>query len=124
MTPVRLTLLAALAIATVACSPVAATTQAPVTTSTPVTTAAPSTSPTSASLDSATKVSANAATHAELVTALTAAGVANADRWAGEIEEYRPYDTSDPTLAHLQSELAKYNPDPATLAAILGVLQP
>ncbi len=38
--------------------------------------------------------------------------------------EYRPYDTSDPTLQHLQDELAKYNPDPATLAAILSVLTP
>jgi hypothetical protein len=58
------------------------------------------------------------------VTALTAAGVANADRWAREVEEYRPYDAADPTLTHLQSELAKYDPDPATLAAILSALQP
>ena len=118
MTPVRFILLAALAMAAIACSPAAATTQGPVTTPTAVTAAAPS------NIASATKISANAATHTELVAALTAAGVANADRWAGEIEEYRPYDVSDPTLAHLQSELAKYNPDPATLAAILGVLQP
>ena len=71
-----------------------------------------------------TKVSANTATTDELIAALTAAGVARADRWAREIEEYRPYDTSDPTLQHLQDELAKYNPDPETLAGILSVLEP
>jgi hypothetical protein len=71
-----------------------------------------------------TRVSANDATTDELIAALTAAGVPNPDRWTREIEEYRPYDTSDPTLAKLQSELAKYDPDPATLAAILSALQP
>jgi hypothetical protein len=71
-----------------------------------------------------TRVSANTATSEELVAALTAAGVPNADRWAREIEEYRPYDSSDPTLARLQSNLAKYDPDPATLAAILSALEP
>jgi hypothetical protein len=71
-----------------------------------------------------TKVSANTATREELIAALEAAGVSRADRWAREIEEYRPYDTADPTLQHLQDELAKYNPDPATLAAILSVLEP
>jgi hypothetical protein len=73
---------------------------------------------------SAAKVSANTASTAELVAALEPADVANADRWAREIMEYRPYDTTDPTLRHLQDELAKYNPDPATLAAILSVLTP
>jgi competence protein ComEA len=70
------------------------------------------------------KVSANTASTAELVSALEAADVTNADRWAREIMEYRPYDTTDPTLQHLQDELAKYNPDPATLTAILSVLTP
>ena len=73
---------------------------------------------------SVTKISANTATTDEIIAALTAAGVARADRWAREIEEYRPYDMGDPTLQHLQDELAKYNPDPETLAAILSVLQP
>ena len=71
-----------------------------------------------------TTVSANTATREELIAALEAVGVSRADRWAREIEEYRPYDTADPTLQHLQDELAKYNPDPATLAAILSVLTP
>jgi hypothetical protein len=58
------------------------------------------------------------------VAALTAAGVPAADRWAGEIEEYRPYDATDTTLQKLQDNLAKYDPDPATLAGILSVLVP
>lgn len=69
-------------------------------------------------------VSANDATHDELVAALEANGVPNADRWAAEILEYRPYPVDDPTLQKLQDELAKYNPDPATLSAILEVLEP
>ena len=70
------------------------------------------------------KVSANAASTAEIVAALEAAGVPNADRWAREVEEYRSYDTSDPTLQSLQDNLAKYHPDPETLAGILGAMQP
>jgi len=85
--------------------------------------ASPSRAAASASSSTA-KVSANTATHDELVAALTAAGVPNAERWAREVEEYRPYDTSDPTLQHLQDQLAKYNPDAATLAGILSALEP
>lgn len=77
-----------------------------------------------ASTAAITKVSANTATTAELVAALTAAGVPNADKWAGEIEEYRPYDASDQTLARLRTELEKYNPGEDVLDAILSVLQP
>jgi hypothetical protein len=77
-----------------------------------------------ASAGAVTKVSANTASNDELVAALTAANVPNASRWAREISEYRPYDASDATLQELQDNLAKYNPDPATLAAILSVLQP
>jgi hypothetical protein len=50
--------------------------------------------------------------------------VPNAERWAREVEEDRPYPADDPTLQHLQDNLAKYNPSPATLAAILSALQP
>jgi competence protein ComEA len=74
-------------------------------------------------VDSAT-VSANTASREELVAALTAAGVPNADRWATEVMEYRPYATDDPTLQKLQDNLAKYDPDAATLAAILAALTP
>ena len=70
------------------------------------------------------KVSANTASEAEIAAALTAAGVPNADRWAREVTEYRPYPTDDPTLARLQDNLAKYQPDAATLAGILSALEP
>jgi hypothetical protein len=70
------------------------------------------------------KVSANTASEAEITAALTAAGVVNAARWAKEVVEYRPYDTADPTLQKLQDNLAKYKPDPATLAGILAALAP
>jgi hypothetical protein len=40
------------------------------------------------------------------------------------VTEYRPYPANDPTLQVLQDNLAKYNPDPATLAGILSALQP
>ena len=43
---------------------------------------------------------------------------------ADEIQEYRPYDSTDTALTKLQDNLAKYNPDDATLQAILGVLKP
>ena len=70
------------------------------------------------------RVSANSASESELTAALTAAGVPNADRWAREVMEYRPYDTSDATLQKLQDNLAKYNPDSTTLAGILSALVP
>jgi hypothetical protein len=70
------------------------------------------------------KVSANAASQAEIAAALAAAGVPDADRWAREVTEYRPYPANDRTLQVLQDNLAKYNPDPATLAGILSALQP
>jgi competence protein ComEA len=69
-------------------------------------------------------VSANTATPEELVAALEAGGVPNARQWAREVMEYRPYPTDDPTLQKLQDELAKYDPAPETLAAILSVLVP
>jgi hypothetical protein len=69
-------------------------------------------------------VSANTASESEIAAALAAAGVPNADRWAREVTEYRPYPADDPTLQVLQDNLVKYNPDPATLAGILSALQP
>lgn len=70
------------------------------------------------------KVSANTATQAEIAAALQANGVPNPSNWAREVVEYRPYDTSDPTLKKLQDNLAKYKPDAATLAGILATLVP
>lgn len=68
-----------------------------------------------------TKVSANNATIAELQRALEAAGVANASRWAREVDEYRPY-PNDPSLPKLRQELAKYNPGPGVVDQIVATL--
>ena len=67
-------------------------------------------------------VDANTASVDEIAAALSDNGVPNPDRWAREVEEYRPYDTTDPTLSKLRDELAKYNPDDATLEAIIASL--
>jgi hypothetical protein len=82
--------------------------------------ATPGASPSAA----AGKVSANTATQAELAAAFSAAGIPNADRWAREVTEYRPYPTDDPTWGQLRQELGKYNIDPATLEQIIALLEP
>ena len=94
--------------------------------SAPTATDPAATASTSAADDSSSvaQVSANSASESEIAAALAAAGVANADRWAREVVEYRPYDASDTTLHKLQDNLAKYNPDPTTLAGILSALVP
>jgi hypothetical protein len=66
-------------------------------------------------------VNANTASVEELQAAFAAAGISNADRWAREVAEYRPYD-ADPTWAKLRQELAKYNIDPAVLEQIIATL--
>lgn len=82
-------------------------------------TAAASATPTSQAV---TKVSANNATRAELQAAFTAAGITGAAQWAREVEEYRPYPTSDPNMAKLRQELAKYNPGPGVVDKIVATL--
>jgi hypothetical protein len=67
-----------------------------------------------------TTVDANTASVEEIAAALAANGVSNPERWAREVAEYRPYDTSDPSLGELRDEFAKYNPDAATLEAIIA----
>jgi len=67
-------------------------------------------------------VNANTATEAEVAAALQAAGVSNAARWAKEVVEYRPYPANDPTMAKLRGELAKYNPGPGVVDAIVATL--
>ena len=69
------------------------------------------------------KVSANDASEAELVAALTAAGVENPDKWAKQVEEYRPYPTDDPGFTKLRGELAKYNPRPGVVDKIVSALE-
>ena len=48
-------------------------------------------------------------------------GKSNAERWAHEVEEYRPY--SDDGWAHLRQELSKYNIDDATFEQIVATLE-
>jgi hypothetical protein len=90
------------------------------------TTSPPGTTPTTAAATTTTaaaaKVPANSATAAQLVAAFEAAGISNASRWATEVQEYRPYPTNDPTFAKLRQNLAKYNPGPGVVDAIVATL--
>ncbi|MEU0568978.1 hypothetical protein ABZ297_26880 [Nonomuraea sp. NPDC005983] len=85
------------------------------------TSASASTASTSAQ---AGKVSANTADESQIATALQAAGVANAERWAREVVEYRPYDAGDSDLTSLRQNLAKYNPGEETVNKIVSALTP
>ena len=124
MRKVALLLLPALAALTVACGSGTTDTSGSNPTTSGATTTAAVGSGSTASTTAVKKVSANNASEQELVAALTAAGVSNPTRWAGEIQEYRPYDTSDASLSKLKQELAKYKPDQATLDKIMSVLEP
>ena len=90
----------------------------PTTTTASPTTAAPATTTTAAATR---KVSANNASIAELTAAFDAAGISNGARWAREVDEYRPY-PNDPNLPKLRQELAKYNPGPGVVDAIVATL--
>lgn len=90
------------------------------TTAVTATTAAPATTTTAA--PAVAKPNANSASRAEMTTAFTAAGISNASRWALEVEEYRPYPTNDPNMAKLRQNLAKYNPGPGVVDAIIASL--
>lgn len=70
-----------------------------------------------------TRVDPNTASVEELTAALEAAGVPNAERWAREVEEHRPYNGAA-DLVRLRQELNKSNIDEATFAKIVSVLQP
>lgn len=67
------------------------------------------------------KVNANTASEDEMVAAFEAAGVENAEQWAHEVEEYRPYE--DDGWAKLRDELSKYNIDDETFNKITSVLE-
>lgn len=71
----------------------------------------------------ATSFDVNTASQEEIAAVLTAAGVPNAEQWAREVVEYRPYDMSDPDMAHLRDELAKYNPAAGVVDQIVAALQ-
>ena len=78
-------------------------------------TAAPAAAP-------AGKVSANDASKGELVSAMETAGIANADKWADELIEYRPYSADDGSWERVAGELEKYNASPETIDQILSLL--
>jgi hypothetical protein len=67
-------------------------------------------------------IDVNTATQEEIAAAFVAAGIPNAERWAQEVVEYRPYEP-DPTWARLRSELGKYGIDPAVLETIISLLR-
>lgn len=100
----------------------AASASAPASAAASAAASASSSSSAASSAKTAQKVNANTATVAELQAAFEAAGIANAARWAREVEEYRPYPTNDPTFAKLRGELAKYNPGPGVVDQIIAVL--
>ena len=60
---------------------------------------------------------------AELQAGFEAAGISNPSLWAREVEEYRPYPEDDPDMAKLRRELAKYNPGPGVVDAIIALLE-
>ena len=101
-----------------------APTAAPTAASKPAASAAAATAATTApgASQASKKANANTASIPEIQAALEANGVTNAARWAREVDEYRPYPTSDPGFAKLRRELAKYNPGPETLERILATL--
>ncbi|MDY6871800.1 MAG: hypothetical protein SV966_15270 [Actinomycetota bacterium] len=70
------------------------------------------------------KVSANTASAEEIAAGLESAGVPNAERWAEEVVEYRPYPPDDPNLQKLRDNLAKYNPGQDTVDKIVSALTP
>ncbi len=77
-----------------------------------------------ATAPSGTAVSANTASVDEIAAALESAGVSNAERWAEEVVEYRPYPPDDPDLTKLRDNLAKYNPGEETTDLIVSALTP
>jgi hypothetical protein len=79
---------------------------------------------TGSSGSSATRVSANTASEEEVAAALESAGVSNAQKWAHEVVEYRPYPADDANLTALRDALAKYNPGQETTDKIVSALTP
>ena len=50
--------------------------------------------------------------------------MSNADRWAEEVVEYRPYPAEDANLTKLRDNLVKYNPGQETTDKIVSALTP
>ena len=88
----------------------------------PTATASAGASTAASSQAGTSRINANTASIEELQAAFEAAGITNADRWAREVADYRPY-ASDPTWAQLRQELGKYNIAPDILEQIIAVLE-
>lgn len=86
------------------------------------TTPAEPTTAASAEAPSGDTLSANDASIADLTAQFEAAGIAQAARWAREVDEYRPYSEDDTNYNKLRGELAKYNPGPGVVDAIIATL--
>lgn len=86
------------------------------------TTAAASAGPTSTVAGA--KVNANTASRAEIAKAFAAAGIPNADRWAKEVVQYRPYTAADTNFSKLRANLAKFNPGEPLVDKMVSVLTP
>ena len=69
------------------------------------------------------KHSANIAAEEELLAAFEADGIPDAEQWAREVVEYRPYPEDDPDFGKLREELAKYNPGPGILDQVAALLE-
>jgi hypothetical protein len=87
----------------------------------PAATAEPTTAA-SAQPASGDTLSANDASIAELAARFEAAGIAQPALWAREVDEYRPYSADDTDYNKLRGELAKYNPGPGVVDAIITTL--
>ena len=101
--------------------------EAPASSAAPTATSAPaagSAASASAAPTGGQKVSANSASEDELTQRFEQAGISNAEKWADEVSEYRPYPADDPNFTTLRQELAKYNPGPGVVDQIVAVLQP
>ncbi|MBV9314990.1 MAG: hypothetical protein JO100_14955 [Pseudonocardia sp.] len=70
------------------------------------------------------RVSANAASLDEIRQAFTQAGIADPNRWAQAVLDYRPYPADDSNLTKLRQNLAKYNVSPDTVDKMVSVLKP
>ena len=93
--------------------------------SSPTTSSAAAATPTAiATSQPGAKVSANTASESDIASALSTAGVSNAERWAKEVVEYRPYPADDPNMTKLRDNLAKYNPGQETVDKIVSALTP
>ncbi len=119
--PLRTSITAMVALAVTLGTGVVASAQSPAVPASPTVSAAPgaSTAPAASQLPA---IDVNTATQEEIAAAFVAAGIPNAERWAQEVVEYRPYE-ADPTWARLRQELGKYGIDPAVLETIISLLR-